>query len=74
MITKQTQAKINDLICALSDRATTDIVSGSAVPLSTIDSLRRLIEVTAGGISEDKPPVCGFVISNPSEEAGADNE
>ncbi|GEM_PF-4506024 len=74
MITNQSQTKINDLICALSDRATIDIVSGSVVPLSTIDSLTRLIEVTAGGIPEDKPPVCGFVIPNPSEEVGADNE
>ena len=74
MITKQTQAKINDLICALSDRVTTAIVSGSDVPLSTIDSLTKLIEVASGVIPEDKPPVCGFIIPSPPEEAGVDNE
>lgn len=71
MITKLSQSKINELICALSERAAKAVASGGDIPLNAIDSLSRLVEVSSGGAPEGNAPVCGFIV--PSQEE-ADEE
>lgn len=68
MITKRAQNKINDLICAISDRVNKAATSGNDIPLNAVDSLSRLIEVASGAGIEADSPVCGFIVPLPSED------
>jgi hypothetical protein len=60
MITKETQVKINNLLVAMCEHASSQIIKDAKLPVTAVNAISKLIEVCG---SNNQPPAAliGFI-------------